>query len=703
MLPHQFPSPESKLSAICFRHAEQGNLAALKFAVRELRTSLDAKCEENGLTMLHYAVKGNATDVVRWLLSSGASIYEVCHKRQSPLHIAARENSVKSARLILQSLLQAVHPRGPSWNPCCSIEPDGDHPGEEKLAPLLCKDIDGNSPLHVAFEQSSADCAKLYLKYLFRMISCPNRLVDVIQMTNADFHTLFHVAVASRASLCCQIILEVDKLYETSMRFAKWKKINASILKQAVMDTTTWADSLGRTAAFLLATSRCACLEEPRDGADMEDSFLTQCCRMCRKEGYGMVRLLHKHCPTIFTMRDRSSGKSPFMVAANCGNLAVMQALYDLTGANIEDSDCHGRTSLHAAAAKGIDVVVDYLLNQVGASASVMDGDGYTPMHYAAISDRVGCIEKLHRANPQLLEVPSMSGHNAIMLAVMNYKLNALRVILHLHPSMNRCEVDYYGNTVAMLAARLDFTDAFMILSNFGFNVDKRTDDGFSIMQTAVRHNSIGILSMEHETVDLNQVDEKGATLLHVAAQHNHSLPALKFLLLQNQFKGRLIDRQDRYLRTPLHIAVQHEAIDCVEVLCRNGADVKIPDVVGYDPFMCAVDSNVLALYSVVLKYGINVNGYSIQRGLTTYDIAVHHGNEVMANYLRWYGALPFEKMQDRAARRIQRWMRAKLKKPPKNIKSPKKTKPIEAPLVRRTSNVFELIRLFEKHSPPRP
>ncbi|KAK0401869.1 hypothetical protein QR680_016017 [Steinernema hermaphroditum] len=674
----------------CFEIVESGHLAKLKFFVRHNGVSVNLKCE-NGLSLLHQAVRHDQVQIVRWLIKSGASIYGICKKGRTLLHMAALGNSIKSAEIVLKQLMRDITTTRSSFFSCCQVRrADDDLLADGRSRLLLAEDVDKNTPLHFACQLPEANCAKLFYRYLFRAIPDPCALCDALEQTNNDGHTVLHVAIASRSAECCQLLFEIDKLYEATRKNRGKRKIYATWLKDTVVRMSAWADRSGRTPAFLLGISKCPYAEDESE---------VHCCRHCQKESLNIVRLLYKHCPRIFSLRDMSSGKTPFMVAAGSGNLSMMQALRDEAKADVEEVDSDGRTALHLAAIKGLDGVVAYLLNVAGALANVLDGDGYTPIHYTTLLERTEAMAILHQANAQLLNVPSSGGYSSLMLAVLNNCLRSLNMVLFLNPSIDRSEVDFHGSTPAIMAARTNHAEALSILLTHNFDITKRTDEGYSLLQVAVHYNSIDALRLIRDVVNLQEVDDEGSTVLHTAASDNRSLPALQFLLSCAPFQGTGINRRDNHRRTALHVAVMNSATDCAKLLINNGSDIWATDDRGFDPFMYALDMDNVVLFTSMIGIGINVNGLSIPEQTTTLSIALGRKNTMIARYLRINGGRTIDEVRVCAAKKIQRWYRAAHQETCEQKKKPLVEGRFKKAGVRRKRSVADLVIIFERLS----
>ena len=67
------------------------------------RELLDCRDEEGGLTALHWAVRSNNTEMVRLLLSKGASLQVTDNEGQTALHRAVRTNNRELLTVLLRS------------------------------------------------------------------------------------------------------------------------------------------------------------------------------------------------------------------------------------------------------------------------------------------------------------------------------------------------------------------------------------------------------------------------------------------------------------------------------------------------------------------------------------------------------------------------------------------------------------------------
>jgi hypothetical protein len=94
------------------------------------------------------------------------------------------------------------------------------------------------------------------------------------------------------------------------------------------------------------------------------------------------------------TLRD----KEDFVISASLGHLkeckSYLLKFIEVEGAINCQAELDGRTALHVAAERGDDELVAFLLHNK-ADVSVSDRLGLTPLHYAAASDSLECLEML--------------------------------------------------------------------------------------------------------------------------------------------------------------------------------------------------------------------------------------------------------------------------------------------------------------------
>jgi len=89
------------------RHAPDAWLAAMKYAVEELKQDVNAR-DNTGMTALHHAAARGDTDMILYLVSKGADVTAVSVRGQTVADLANSPTSRISPLPIVVSLLQAL-------------------------------------------------------------------------------------------------------------------------------------------------------------------------------------------------------------------------------------------------------------------------------------------------------------------------------------------------------------------------------------------------------------------------------------------------------------------------------------------------------------------------------------------------------------------------------------------------------------------
>ena len=148
----------------------------------------------------------------------------------------------------------------------------------------------------------------------------------------------------------------------------------------------------------------------------------------------------------------------------------------------------------------------------------------------------------------------------------------------------------------------------------------------------------------DHGFQDINQRNDEGMTLLHLAAMGDgtgRDATSTVQALLDNGAdieakRGRQIPYSGP---TPLTIACKWRNEPAVKLLLDNGADIN-PDVSGLGgPLHIAVLFGIDNLVDLLLERGVNVNGFHGSKGVTALNAAIREGDEDIIKRLIAYGA----------------------------------------------------------------
>ena len=256
--------------------------------------------------------------------------------------------------------------------------------------------------------------------------------------------------------------------------------------------------------------------------------------------------------PHFSQLRD-SKGDSPLHMAVSPCQASMVQLVLAHPGVDLNARDAVGRTPLNSAAAACDRDVLDRILNHPGADPNVLYSNlqnsptnfnqNRTSLHDAAWNGNVGGVTALldygARPNPR-----TSGGFTPLHLAAMTNRDEVTRALLSYGADPNAHDREE-GRTPLHMAIPIN---------------DSREPLAMQVL-------------VADPAADLEAEDDKGQTLLHLAAFRNSENAAV--LLLNHHVDPNAEDDEGR---TPLHLAAYYADIDMVELLLGFGADPSTED-----------------------------------------------------------------------------------------------------------------------------
>ncbi|MFM2321967.1 MAG: hypothetical protein RLZZ225_120 [Pseudomonadota bacterium] len=227
------------------------------------------------------------------------------------------------------------------------------------------------------------------------------------------------------------------------------------------------------------------------------------------------------------------------------------------------------RRALHLAAHHGSLKVIKYLSEQ-GADIDILDSNGNTPAHIAAISHQRNALQSLfnHGANR------SIKNEAGLIPEAAGFIIEALR--------------DISRGDSKSLKYRLQPAHYLFRRRN---DVD---NDGNTLLHHAVKNRSSSCIDVLLERRANPFIKNKmGKTPAELAANMEY-FELLEKLSSLHVLKG--LDDQDTEGNTPLHRAVKSGRIDCTDVLLKRKANPFIKNKMGKTPGELAANSGYFAL-----------------------------------------------------------------------------------------------------------
>ncbi|XP_053168704.1 ankyrin repeat domain-containing protein 42 isoform X2 [Hemicordylus capensis] len=217
---------------------------------------------------------------------------------------------------------------------------------------------------------------------------------------------------------------------------------------------------------------------------------------------------------------------TPLHWAAHSGSLECLQWLL-WHGADRTDVTMRGWTVAHLAAIRGQDACMQ--------DVNVSDQYDWKPIHNAAFHGRLGCLQLLVRWGATLDDVDN-NGNLPVHLAAVEGHLHAFKFLLSKMPSLSHTlkATNDHGETSRDLAQRFyktNIVEYIDLLQKERAQLKKETGLTFPGHDAAYRGDVDTLRSLlEDRVININERDDKGATLLHKAAGQGH-LHVLEWLI----------------------------------------------------------------------------------------------------------------------------------------------------------------------------
>ena len=241
-------------------------------------------------------------------------------------------------------------------------------------------------------------------------------------------------------------------------------------------------------------------------------------------------------------------------------------------------------------------------------SASAVDGNGWTDLHYAAALDWLAMARALLAAGARL-----------------DARLRADRGPLGpaLVSTLSGCGQDWFrllrrnGATPLHIAAVANASEAVGVLLEGGADPDVAdATSATPLHYAAAGHSGPAAAVLAARGADVSAATTKGVTPLHAAARRD-AVPVVRVLLDH----GADVRAQDVGGDTPLHRAASGDAASSAALLLDRGADTAARANDGVPPLHVAALKNAGRVAQVLLDHGADV-GARVNDGVTPLHVA---------------------------------------------------------------------------------
>ena len=250
--------------------------------------------------------------------------------------------------------------------------------------------------------------------------------------------------------------------------------------------------------------------------------------------------------------------------------------------------------------------VTDYLVER-GASLEMQDGNGFTPIHHAAMGGKPRNILRLIELGADVSKENAYADTcetSSIHLAAENGHTEAVQLLLEHGAHVSEYSTERW--TPLLLAAKNGHLEIMQLLLKNGDDLDK-DDCHFKLpLHFAAEGDHINVVKfIVQNGGDVLSRTDSDDTVLHFAK----SLELVRFLVE----RGADVHARNSRQMTPLHLAARKGQSDTVTYLLNQGADINSRDEYGCSALWHALEGGHAATAKVLIDRGCDLM-------LTTYD-----------------------------------------------------------------------------------
>jgi ankyrin repeat protein len=301
-------------------------------------------------------------------------------------------------------------------------------------------------------------------------------------------------------------------------------------------------------------------------------------------------------------------GQSPAERALR--NPGYLEAI--LTPETVQAADPRGRTLLHLAADAGDSELIDRIL-EAGASIDRQDQEGHTALDLALAYPQ----SRDHIEGAERLILAGAASGNPLFSSF----APAIR-------SANYNTRNAEGFTPLHAAAREGHGGLINFLLEKQVDIESKAPSGATALLEAARAGQIDAMeTLIVAGADVNALDSRGNSALHLAIASENSLKGVSLLLSY----GADPNTQDEAGNTPLHRVVLFNGDqEVLLALLQTGADISLHNKEGETPLALAVQESRTVHIPLLVRYHSNILAAD-NAGLTPFEAALRGPNAVFS------------------------------------------------------------------------
>ena len=345
----------------------------------------------------------------------------------------------------------------------------------------------------------------------------------------------------------------------------------------------------------------------------------------CASGALDVVKMLVEAGAGVRDTNDK--GWTCLHVAARFAHIETVRYLAGLPEDDLNFEDSDNRTALHLAVCEKLTDVVQVLID-AGADIDTVNKDGWAPLDSACKYGTLDVVKMLVEAGTGLRDTID-EGWTCLHIAACFGHTETVRYLMGL-PFVDMNHRDGNNRTALCVAVDEEHTDIVQVLFDAGADIDTQNNEGWSPLHYACLTGALDVVRMlVRAGAEVRTTDNDGCTCLHGAARYGYT-KTVRYLVGLPEVE---LDHRDDDNNSALHLAVDENRTDIVQVLIDAGADIDTQNHAGCSPLHSACASGTLEVLKLLVRGGAGVRTTNDQ-GRTCLHLAAELGHIDIVRYL---------------------------------------------------------------------
>lgn len=543
--------------------------------------------DEQGNTVLHIAAQLNDDALVTYFIIKGADLEIKNLDGDTPLHVAIKNDSFEAAKQLIAFGANIFARDSENISAIDSALATDPAYYDVFITPKTgeIRDMEGKSIVHYFVQRGNIDGVKHCIKK-----GIPVSVPDNYDKTPLDY--------------AVENINDIDSVYiaaELILNGAEVKNSDFTYFQDAITNRNlNLRLDDGQTPLHLSAISGHSAIAKYllENGTSTESQDSTGSTPLHEAIRYGHIDIAKMILDAGANINAKDNlGKTPIMLIPPKEKIAEIYNLLIAYKADLLQKDMYGDTVLHTSVLRGVTPAILSTLINGGADVNAKNKEGVTAFEIAVQKQNIDHIKCLAEAGSDIHSKDS-AGNSPLMLALdcSNEVFDAVIT------SKNVLTQDSEGNTPLHIALLNDSNLAkIQYIASLTDDVNTRNRDGNSALYIAVLKNrqKAGELLIE-KNADIFSSNINNDSPLRMALKEGGSLQ--DWLITSSTIKST-----DGSGNTVLHYAAEWQYADSISALLTKGADISAKNANGETPLFSAAKTNNPQIIQMIIDGGASV------------------------------------------------------------------------------------------------